>query len=92
MTDLHLLRKFSLFVDNCKKTYSPGQNLTIDKKLEGFRGRCPFKQYIPSKPNKYGIKICALVDARVFYTVNLKIYAGKQSDGKLPSATSQLML
>jgi len=49
--------------------------------LEGFRGRCKFRQYIANKPNKYGIKIFALVDSRVFYTVNMEIYAGKQPIG-----------
>lgn len=73
---------FTLFVENCKKHYSSGQNVTIDEKLEGFRGKCSFKQFIPSKPNKYGIKIHALADARVFCSVNLEIYAGKQPDGK----------
>lgn len=54
--------------------------------LEAFRGRCSFKQYIPSKPNRYGIKIFALSDARTFYTIytfytNMEIYAGKQPEG-----------
>ena len=38
------------------KFYNPGTNVTVDEQLVGFRG-CPFKQYIPSKPAKYGIKI-----------------------------------
>lgn len=72
---------FSLFVENCKKSYSMGQNVTIDEMLVGFRGKCGFRQYIPSKPNKYGIKIFSLVDSKLFYTGNLEIYAGKQHDG-----------
>jgi hypothetical protein len=53
----------------------------MNEKLEAFRGRCGLKQYIPSKPNKYGIRIYALVDAKVLYTYSLVIYAGKQPDG-----------
>ena len=49
--------------------------------LVGFRGRCGFRQYIPSKPNKYGIKIYALVDAKMYYLHHLDIYARKQPDG-----------
>lgn len=49
--------------------------------LEVFRGRCKFCQYIADKPNKYGIKIFALVDSRVFYTVDKEIYAGKHPIG-----------
>jgi len=69
---------FSAFVDNCKLHYSMGENVTIDEMLPGFRGKCGFRQYIPSKPNKYGIKIYAMVDSKIFYTGNLEIYAGKQ--------------
>jgi hypothetical protein len=65
----------------CKKCYYLGENMTIDEKLEAFRGRCRFKQHTWSKPNKYGIKIYALVEAKVLYTYNLEIYAGKQPDG-----------
>ncbi|XP_069589943.1 piggyBac transposable element-derived protein 4-like [Ranitomeya imitator] len=72
---------FQRFVVNCKQSYYPGENLTIDEMLPGFRGRCAFRQYIPSKPNKYGIKIYSLVDASKTYTYNLEVYAGKQPEG-----------
>ena len=49
--------------------------------LVGFRGRCGFRQYISSKPNKYGIKIYVLVDAKMYYLHHLEIYAEKQPDG-----------
>jgi hypothetical protein len=62
------MRLFAAFVENCKKYYSLGENVTFDEKLEAFRGRCGSKQYIPSKPNKYGIKIYALVDVNVLHT------------------------
>ena len=42
---------------NLNKYYMPGESITVDEQFVGFRGRCPFKQYIPSKPDKYGMKI-----------------------------------
>ena len=72
---------FTLFVNKCQKNYSLGEFTTIDEMLVGFRGICGFRQYIPSKPNKYGIKIYALVDAKMYYLHHLEIYAGKQLDG-----------
>lgn len=72
---------FEDFVSNCQKYYTVGEFITIDEKLEAFRGRCSFRQYIPNKPAKYGIKVFALVDARTFYTWNLEIYAGSQPQG-----------
>lgn len=70
-----------LFVANCKKSYCVGEFVTIDEKLEPFRGRCSFIQYIPNKPAKYGIKIFAMCDSKTFYTQNLEVYCGKQPDG-----------
>lgn len=72
---------FEIFVENCKTAYIPSDCLTIDEMLIAFRGRCRFRQYIPSKPAKYGIKIIALVDAENYYILNLEIYAGKQPTG-----------
>lgn len=69
------------FRENCLKKYSPGEFVTIDEKLEAFRGRCSFIQYIPNKPAKYGIKVYALCDSKTFYTYNFEVYCGKQPEG-----------
>jgi hypothetical protein len=65
-----------------------GELVTIDGKLEKFRGNYPFRQCIASKPGKYGIKIYALVDSRSFYTQNLEIYVGKQPEGQYQLSNS----
>lgn len=72
---------FENFVRNCQKLYYVGEYVTLDEKLEAFRGRCSFRQYMPKKPARYGIKIFALADSRTFYTFNMEIYAGQQPDG-----------
>jgi len=72
---------FDKFVDRCKLNYTVGEYCTIDEMLEGFRGKCNFRQYIPNKPNKYGIKKFSLVDARLFYTANMEVYVGKPPNG-----------
>ncbi|KAL7402948.1 hypothetical protein ABVT39_022285 [Epinephelus coioides] len=59
--------------------YNPGPEVTVDERLVPFRGRCPFKVYIPSKPGKYGIKIWAACDARSSYAWNMQAYMGKTS-------------
>ncbi|KAL3969261.1 leucine-rich repeat-containing G protein-coupled receptor 6 [Sarotherodon galilaeus] len=61
--------------------YNPGPNVTIDEQLMPFRGRCPFRQYIPSKPAKYGIKIWAACDTTSSYAWNLQVYTGKPDGG-----------
>jgi hypothetical protein len=46
---------FSLFKSKLVEAFSPGQELCVDESLLGFRGRCPFRQYMPKKPSKYGM-------------------------------------
>ena len=41
----------------------------------------PFRQYIPRKPAKYGIKLHALCNAKIFYAQKIEAYAGKQPVG-----------
>lgn len=72
---------FEEFVSRCQLHYTPFENLTLDEELVAFRGRCKFRQYLPNKPAKYGIKIFALVDAKTFYSLNLEIYLGEQPEG-----------
>jgi len=61
--------------------YNPGPNVTVDEQLMPFRGRCPFRQYISSKPVKYGIMIWAACDAISSYAWNLQVYTGKPDGG-----------
>ena len=68
---------FSEVVTNFKSAYKAGCSVTVDEQLVKFRGRCPFKMYIPSKPGKYGIKLWALADAETFYCLNLLPYIGR---------------
>jgi len=51
--------------------------VTVDKQLLGYRGRCPFKQYMPKKPSKYGIESWMLCDSINTYVWNIQIYLGK---------------
>lgn len=79
---------FDHFVQKIQSAYSLSEFVTIDEKLEAFRGRCQFRQYIPSKPNKYGLKIFALCDAKTNYTSNLEVYVGAQPNGPFSQSNS----
>lgn len=72
---------FTKFNEIIKKHYTLGDTVTIDEKLEPFRGRCPFRQYMPNKPAKYGIKIFVMADSRAYYAARLEVYTGKQNAG-----------
>lgn len=69
------------FNSNSQSSFSLGEYTTIDEMLVAFRGRCSFIQYMAQKPAKYGLKIYAMCDARLFYTYNLEVYCGKQPAG-----------
>ena len=69
---------FETFIRNSQKLMMPDECVTVDEQLIPFRGRCSFKQYIPSKPAKYGIKVWALCDAKNFFLYNAEIYCGKR--------------
>nr|CAI5867610.1 unnamed protein product [Callosobruchus analis] len=72
---------FEVFMVNFQSHFIVSEFLTVDEQLLAFRGRCGFKQFIPSKPAKYGIKMFALVDAKTAYTINLETYVGTQPGG-----------
>lgn len=68
---------WDLFIHQCIQNYTPGAHLTIDEQLLGFRGRCPFRVYIPNKPSKYGIKILMMCDSGTKYMINGMPYLGR---------------
>lgn len=67
-----------LFNNACKTVFNPGQKICIDESLVPFRGRIIFRQYIPNKRHRYGIKLFKLC-CDGGYTYHTKIYAGKMS-------------
>lgn len=47
----------SRFVANSQRSYIPEESLTIDGQLFPTKARCRFTQYMPNKPDKFGIKL-----------------------------------
>ncbi|XP_060879204.1 piggyBac transposable element-derived protein 4-like [Metopolophium dirhodum] len=68
---------WDILMINCKNNYKPSSYVTIDEQLVGFRGRCPFRMYIPSKPTRYGIKIVMMCDNATKYVIDSIPYMGK---------------
>ncbi|KAK9675031.1 Transposase IS4 [Popillia japonica] len=83
---------FDSFVQNCQKHYIISEYATIDEKLEAFRGHCSFRQHIASKPNKYGIKMFALVDEKTYYTYNMEVYVGSSLKENFHKGMTQRVL
>ncbi|GBM15692.1 PiggyBac transposable element-derived protein 4 [Araneus ventricosus] len=60
-----------------KSSYIPECEVSVDESLLLYKGRLAFKQYIPNKRSKFGIKFYQLCEARSGYIWNSLIYTGK---------------
>lgn len=46
-----------------------------------FKGRLSFRQYLPSKPIKWGVKIWSLCESESGYMANFQVYTGRVAGG-----------
>ena len=67
----------NLLEQRFQAAYIPGKNISVDEGLVKFNGRLSFKQYMPMKPDKFGIKVWLLADADTYYVPRFQIYLGK---------------
>jgi hypothetical protein len=67
------------------RMYSPSQYLTLDEAMVAFKGRSSIKQYIPSKPHKWGYKIYCLASDN--YLLHFEVYEGKATTPSSLGAT-----
>ena len=68
---------WNFFESKCRENYKPLAEVCIDEQLIPFRGWCPFRQYMPSKPDKYGMQLFLLVDCNTGYVYTGQPYVGK---------------
>ena len=60
--------------------FKPFQKLVIDESLVLFKGRLSFKQYIPSKRHRFGIKLFMLCDCDSGMILDFILYTGKATE------------
>ena len=85
---------FNRFIENSQKAYRPGVSVTIDEQLFPTKARCRFTQYMPQKPDKFGIKFWILADLDTKYCFNVSPYLGRDEqrvDGLGTHVVMQLM-
>lgn len=74
---LHKIKDlFEMVQNNFIQQCNPGEFLAVDESMIPFRGRLLFRQYIPSKRHKYGIKFFKLCNTSG-YTLGIQIYTGQ---------------
>lgn len=64
---------WDLWTHRLELLFNPGRDICVDEQLVPFRGRCKFKQYIPTKPARYGLKIWAVCDVETSYAWRLQV-------------------
>ena len=69
---------FQNFANQCQKKYTCKFLLTVDEKLMPLKSRCSFVTFMPSKPDKYGVKFWVLDDVETKYVSNIDVYLGAQ--------------
>ena len=76
------------FFEMFQNIYVPEGDISIDESLLLWKGRLLFRQYIPMKRARFGIKVFCLCETSG-YTFRFKVYCGKEDpflemDGLLP--------
>lgn len=69
-----------LLVGKFQQVYIPDENISIDESLMLWKGRLIFKQYIPSKRARYGIKLFLLCESSTGYVWCFFVYTGKDTE------------
>jgi len=63
---------FDILKDKFSKFYNPSENLDLNEVVK-FKGRVIFRQYIPKKRKRFGVKIYKLCD-KTGYTYDMAVY------------------
>ena len=87
----HIREMWDKFAKRCRELYGLCVNGPIDEMLLKFRGRCKFRQYMPSKPGRYGIKFWILSDFENHYCYNAIPYLGKEGDAPTTNLGAQVV-
>ena len=64
----------------CIESYNPNKEHSIDEAMIAFKGRLSYKQYLPAKPTKFGIKVWERADARNGFVLEFQVYTGKKPE------------
>ncbi len=68
------------FISNSQASYKPSKYLTADEQLLPSGSRCSFIEYMPKKPDKFGIKFWLLCEVETKYTCDGFPYLGKDEE------------
>ena len=74
----HIRRILDVVLTKCKENYIPHKEQAIDEAMIGIKGRLGFKQYLPAKPTKFGIKVWEQANSCNGYVGEFQVYTGRE--------------
>ncbi|XP_064613995.1 piggyBac transposable element-derived protein 4-like [Liolophura sinensis] len=87
----HVRPVFSIVQRRLVENYRPHKSVTIDEAMIPFRGRVSYRQYLPAKPCKFGVKVWQLADSSNRYVYQMEVYTGKQDTGREVGLASRVV-
>ncbi|XP_070694391.1 piggyBac transposable element-derived protein 4-like [Pempheris klunzingeri] len=60
--------------------FNPAVDVCVDEQLVPYRESCEFRQYMPRKPARYGIKMWVTCDVKTSYAWRVSVYTGRVAD------------
>jgi len=83
------LSKLKSFLDalrtSFRANYTPSKHIAVDEYLSLWKGRLKFRMYIPSKRERYRIKIYMICESDTGYLSNFIVYTGDDTKYPQPS-------
>lgn len=70
----------NILKEKFQQFFTPYQNVCIDESLMLWKGRLAFKQYIPKKRHRFGVKFFVIVDCLTGMILDFIIYVGSETE------------
>uniref|UniRef100_A0AAV2KJ11 PiggyBac transposable element-derived protein domain-containing protein n=1 Tax=Knipowitschia caucasica TaxID=637954 RepID=A0AAV2KJ11_KNICA len=58
--------------------YEVNGTVSVDESMIKFKGHLSFRQYLPMKPTKWGIKVWVMAESSTGYVTNVEVYCGRE--------------
>ena len=69
-----------LIIPKLRAVYKPERQLAVDEILIKFKGKIRFRQFIPIKPGRLGMKAFTLAESTSCYVLGSTVYTGKEAN------------
>lgn len=78
----HIRPVLDVVGEKCLSNYKPPKEQSVDEGMIAFKGRLSFKQYLPAKPTKFGVKVWERASPKNGYVHEFQIYTGRTEQNR----------